>query len=84
MQNMLDMLAIEEMIISCTSCTTRDKAVARCADCAHFLCPNCVSAHQFMRCFENHHVKIINKINKNFKLSNFDFFLKSRLLNLKI
>lgn len=30
--------------------------MARCTDCSHFLCSNCNSAHEFMRCFENHRV----------------------------
>lgn len=57
MHNMLDMLAIEEMQLDCTSCKTDEtKAVARCSECAEFLCTSCVSAHQHMRCFESHHV----------------------------
>ncbi|KAJ9585219.1 hypothetical protein L9F63_002982, partial [Diploptera punctata] len=54
--NILDMSAIESMAVLCTSCKTKEKAVARCSDCANFLCPHCNTAHQFMRCFENHHV----------------------------
>lgn len=54
--NQLDMEAIENMQIVCTSCKAKEKAVARCSDCATFLCPNCVTAHQYMRCFENHKV----------------------------
>ena len=53
----LDMLAIHDMQIVCTSCKAREKALARCSDCANFLCPNCVTAHRYMRCFENHKVK---------------------------
>ncbi|XP_013404938.1 B-box type zinc finger protein ncl-1 [Lingula anatina] len=56
MVNLLDMSAIENMQIVCTSCKAKEKAVARCSDCANFLCPNCVTAHQYMRCFENHKV----------------------------
>ncbi|XP_047121481.1 LOW QUALITY PROTEIN: B-box type zinc finger protein ncl-1-like [Schistocerca piceifrons] len=54
--NILDMSAIESTAVLCTSCKAKEKAVARCSDCAHFLCPNCNTAHQFMRCFENHQV----------------------------
>ena len=54
--NMMDISAIEDMQIICTSCKAKEKAVARCSDCANFLCPNCVTAHQYMRCFENHKV----------------------------
>ena len=50
---------VEDLQIVCTSCKAREKAVARCMDCANFLCPNCVTAHQYMRCFENHKVGII-------------------------
>ena len=57
MMNALDMVAILNMQITCTSCKAKEKAVARCKDCANFLCPNCVTAHQFMRCFENHKVR---------------------------
>ncbi|KAK2163597.1 hypothetical protein NP493_1453g00037 [Ridgeia piscesae] len=53
---LLDMLAIHDMQIVCTSCKAREKALARCSDCANFLCPNCVTAHRYMRCFENHKV----------------------------
>ena len=56
LSNMLDMSAVEDMQILCTSCKAKEKAVARCSDCANFLCPNCVTAHQYMRCFENHKV----------------------------
>lgn len=54
--DLMEMSAIEDMQIICTSCKAKEKAVARCQDCANFLCPNCVTAHQFMRCFENHKV----------------------------
>lgn len=42
--------------VVCTCCKSKEPAVARCTDCSHFLCSNCNSAHQFMRCFENHKV----------------------------
>lgn len=42
---------------SCTSCkSNKSNAVARCFDCSNMLCSNCVMAHQFMHCFEGHHV----------------------------
>jgi hypothetical protein len=47
---------IEDSQIVCTSCKAKEHAEARCQDCANFLCPNCIIAHQFMRCFENHKV----------------------------
>lgn len=43
---------------SCTGCKSNKKqdAVARCVECANYLCSNCVMAHQFMHCFESHRV----------------------------
>uniref|UniRef100_A0A915IH69 B box-type domain-containing protein n=1 Tax=Romanomermis culicivorax TaxID=13658 RepID=A0A915IH69_ROMCU len=54
--NLQDATAFEHQQLICESCKTKEKAVARCQDCANVLCPNCVQAHQFMRCFENHKV----------------------------
>ena len=48
----------DDGLILCTCCKAQEKAVAQCSDCANFLCPGCVTAHQFMRCFENHKVII--------------------------
>ncbi|XP_067948165.1 B-box type zinc finger protein ncl-1-like [Watersipora subatra] len=62
--NSLDMKGIEGMNMSCTSCKAKEKAISRCSDCAQFLCPNCVTAHQFMRCFENHKVVSFEDITK--------------------
>ncbi|CAH0393564.1 unnamed protein product [Bemisia tabaci] len=51
-------------VVFCTSCKTKPvDAVARCYDCDHYLCPNCVMAHQFMHCFEGH--RVINLENGN-------------------
>ena len=46
----------EDAQIVCTSCKAKEKAVAQCSDCVSFLCAGCVTAHQYMRCFENHKV----------------------------
>merc|ERR1719210_2893968 len=47
----------------CTGCKSRESsAVARCFDCSNFLCGNCVMAHQFMHCFEGHHVTTLGEI----------------------
>ncbi|KAI5641114.1 NHL repeat domain-containing protein [Phthorimaea operculella] len=53
--NILDVSAMDQSIV-CTCCKSKESAVARCTDCSHFLCSNCNSAHEFMRCFENHRV----------------------------
>lgn len=58
MMNAMDMFDINASRILCTSCKAEEKAVARCSDCANFLCSNCVTAHKYMRCFENHKVRL--------------------------
>ncbi|XP_031830070.1 protein meiotic P26 [Nomia melanderi] len=63
--NILDMSAIENMAVLCTSCKAKDSAVARCSDCANFLCPSCDCAHQFMRCFESHKVVAFEDLKKS-------------------
>lgn len=43
--------------VRCTGCKHKKlDAVARCLDCANYLCSNCVMAHQYMHCFEGHRV----------------------------
>lgn len=56
--DLLEIAAIEDKQILCNSCKAKEKAVARCRDCisGNYLCANCVTAHQFMRCFDNHEV----------------------------
>lgn len=53
--NILDVPSMDQSVV-CTCCKSKEPAVARCTDCSHFLCANCNSAHEFMRCFENHRV----------------------------
>ncbi|KAJ6649247.1 B-box type zinc finger protein ncl-1 [Pseudolycoriella hygida] len=46
----------------CTGCKSKQSdAVAKCIECANYLCSNCVTAHQFMHCFEGHSVLRINE-----------------------
>ncbi|GIX68440.1 b-box type zinc finger protein ncl-1 [Caerostris extrusa] len=55
--NILEASTLEGSPLACTGCKTKDThAVARCFDCANYLCGNCVMAHQYMHCFEGHHV----------------------------
>lgn len=70
MNNLLDMCAIQDMTVVCTSCKTKEAAVSRCSDCANFLCSNCNTAHQFMRCFENHHVVPFEELRQKASESN--------------
>jgi tripartite motif-containing protein 2/3 len=39
----------------CTGCKNKKSdAVAKCIDCVNYLCSNCVTAHQYMHCFNGH------------------------------
>ena len=52
--------------LHCTCCKSKEmSAVARCFDCANFLCQNCVMAHQFMHCFEGHRVISLDVLQSN-------------------
>ncbi|XP_052793439.1 B-box type zinc finger protein ncl-1-like isoform X2 [Mya arenaria] len=62
--DLIELSDIQDMQIICTSCKAKEKAEARCQDCANFLCLNCVTAHQFMRCFENHKVILFEDMKK--------------------
>lgn len=48
--------------LQCTSCKSAETAISRCNDCANFLCASCDNAHKYMRCFENHHVSILENL----------------------
>ncbi|CAK9291579.1 unnamed protein product [Gordionus sp. m RMFG-2023] len=71
-ENMIEEKSNEQHSIYCTSCKIvlslmlhgdQDKvAVGRCVDCGAYLCPACVRAHQYMRCFENHRVMMFAEI----------------------
>uniref|UniRef100_A0A8D8RDX7 Tripartite motif-containing protein 45 n=1 Tax=Cacopsylla melanoneura TaxID=428564 RepID=A0A8D8RDX7_9HEMI len=65
--NALDLKCIHDDQVVCTACVTKEKAVARCKDCAQFLCTNCTTAHQFMKCFDNHHVIFLKELLENKK-----------------
>ncbi|XP_022251345.1 B-box type zinc finger protein ncl-1-like [Limulus polyphemus] len=61
--NILEVNAMEATSLCCTGCRTKENnAVARCFDCANFLCSNCVMAHQFMHCFEGHRVLTLGEL----------------------
>ncbi|KAI5739680.1 hypothetical protein M8J77_022099 [Diaphorina citri] len=65
--NALDLKSIHDDQVVCTACVTKEKAVARCKDCAQFLCTNCTTAHQFMKCFDNHNVIFLKELLENKK-----------------
>ena len=61
--NILKAKALDSSNPHCTGCSSKDTdAVARCLDCANFLCSNCVMAHQFMHCFEGHRVMSLSEL----------------------
>ncbi|XP_019645920.1 PREDICTED: brain tumor protein-like [Branchiostoma belcheri] len=55
-RNTLENILLSSANIVCTTCTSKSAAVSRCMECASYICPNCVSAHNWMLCFQNHHV----------------------------
>ncbi|ESP00015.1 hypothetical protein LOTGIDRAFT_178023 [Lottia gigantea] len=64
--NILESNALESSALNCTGCKSKEtNAVARCFDCANFLCANCVMAHQFMHCFEGHRVLSLGDLQMN-------------------
>ena len=80
----------------CTGCKSKQSdAVAKCIDCANFLCSNCVTAHQFMHCFDGHSVfrisgegQLNNLLNTSKIMNSFDTTLTAQhrlqTLNLNI
>jgi tripartite motif-containing protein 2/3 len=47
----------------CTGCKNKKSdAVAKCIDCVNYLCANCVTAHQYMHCFNGHSVFRFNHL----------------------
>lgn len=47
----------------CTGCKNKKfDAVAKCIDCVNYLCSNCVTAHQYMHCFNGHSVFRFNHL----------------------
>lgn len=46
LMNLFELGSISSSSLLCTSCKAKEKAVARCTDCPHYLCPNCKTAHQ--------------------------------------
>lgn len=64
----------------CTGCKSKQSdAVAKCIECANYLCSNCVTAHQFMHCFEGHSVLRINENGSSGQSKIMNGFESSRL-----
>ncbi|XP_046394575.1 brain tumor protein [Ischnura elegans] len=52
----------------CTGCKSKESsAVGHCLDCANYLCPNCVMAHQYMHCFDGHRVLSLGELQQHVK-----------------
>lgn len=47
--------------IECRACTSNEKGVAHCSSCSSYLCDKCCQAHQYMKCFEHHHVRRLSQ-----------------------
>ena len=47
--------------IECRACTSNEKGVAHCSSCSSYLCEKCCQAHQYMKCFEHHHVRRLSQ-----------------------
>jgi hypothetical protein len=56
--------------IECHACTSNDKGVAHCSTCSSYLCEKCCQAHQYMKCFEQHHVRRLSQIDNEQDNSN--------------
>ncbi|KAH9513488.1 hypothetical protein Btru_033173 [Bulinus truncatus] len=65
LEDMIESGSDDKKQIGCTSCKAGDNAIARCRTCENLLCPNCVTAHQFMRCFEDHKVVTFDEMIKS-------------------
>lgn len=63
--NIIDISALDPQQLACTSCKSKEVAISRCNDCANFLCGSCDSAHQYMRCFENHKVVPLEEMRRS-------------------
>lgn len=54
---------LSDLYPRCTGCKNKQSdAVAKCIDCVNYLCSHCVTAHQFMHCFDGHSVFRINDL----------------------
>ena len=75
--SLLSLLAVRQSgdgsSITCGNCKKRSSDVHYCFDCARFMCPNCLSAHEVMRAaFEGHKVMPV----KEFQTQDYEALLK--------
>jgi hypothetical protein len=58
----IEEFALKNGTIECRACTSNDVGVAHCSTCSSYLCAKCCQAHQYMKCFEQHHVRQLSQI----------------------
>ncbi|GBM64171.1 B-box type zinc finger protein ncl-1 [Araneus ventricosus] len=64
--NVLESQSVEKPPLSCTGCKTKDAhAEGHCLECDNDLCTNCILAHKYMLCFEDHTVISFKNGNAN-------------------
>ncbi|CAF4644963.1 unnamed protein product, partial [Rotaria sp. Silwood2] len=66
----IENIALKKGSIECRACTSNDIGVAHCSTCSSYLCSKCCQAHQYMKCFEQHHVRRLSQIDNNEQYSN--------------
>ena len=64
--NMLDILKIQQQAqkMPCESCKSQLPASCRCVECEHYLCKNCLTAHNNWPAFNNHLVLSLEELGK--------------------
>ena len=75
--SLLSLLAVRQSgdgsSITCGNCKKKSSDVHYCFDCARFMCPDCLSAHEVMRtAFEGHKVMLV----KEFQTEDYEALLK--------
>lgn len=66
----------------CTGCKNKKSdAVAKCIDCVNYLCANCVTAHQYMHCFNCHSVIRINQLTGSTQQPDYSQFSQQHKMN---
>ncbi|CAF3529628.1 unnamed protein product [Adineta steineri] len=61
----IEEFALKNGTIECRACTSNDIGVAHCSTCSSYLCSKCCQAHQYMKCFEQHHVRRLSQISND-------------------
>jgi tripartite motif-containing protein 2/3 len=64
----LERRALRHGSVFCTACTSGDRAVGHCSSCTSYLCAQCCQAHQYMKCFEQHRVRLLTDLLNNDEL----------------